>query len=213
MLPVAGRPFVDWQLRWLAAQGATNVVLSVGHCGDQIQRYVGDGRRWHVDVRYVWERGELLGTAGAIRHAADTGLLSEEFFVLYGDSYLQVALGAVERAFRESNCAALMTVFRNENRWDRSNVIFRDRRVDLYEKNTQAECVAMKYIDYGLLVITRELILMEARAGRPADLGPILTKWSKMGILAGYEARKRFFEGGSPEGLAELESFLNSTVA
>jgi NDP-sugar pyrophosphorylase family protein len=212
MLPVAGRPFVDWQLRWLASEGARKVVLSVGHCGEQIQSYVADGTQWKLDVRYVWERQGLLGTAGAIRNALDSGVLDDEFFVLYGDSYLLVNLAAVERAFKRSHCRALMTVFRNENRWDRSNVVFEDGRVELYRKNPQPEVAAdMAYIDYGLLVLTREMIVEEVEPGQRADLSPLLTRWSERGQLCGYEARDRFFEGGSPQGLAELEAFLTTS--
>jgi NDP-sugar pyrophosphorylase family protein len=212
MLPVAGRPFVDWQLRWLAAEGATRVVLSVGHCGNQIESYVADGARWRLDVRYAWERQALLGTAGAIRHAADAGLLDEEFFVLYGDSYLQVELSAVERAFRRSGKSALMTVFRNGNRWDRSNVLYKDGQVVLYKKSEGPETADMEYIDYGLLVLTRDLIVDAVDPLQRADLSPLLTKWSELGKLAGFEARDRFFEGGSPEGLEALETFLKSTA-
>lgn len=210
MLPVAGRPFVDWQLRWLASEGAHRVVLSVGHRGEQIQRYVKGGARWKLDVQYAWEGPTLLGTAGAIRHAADSGLLDEAFFVLYGDSYLQVDLALVERTFRQRRSRALMTVFHNKSRWDRSNVIFRDDQVVLYRKNGQGDPPDMEYIDYGLLILCRDLILEELDAGQPADLSPLLTRWSERGELAGFEAQDRFFEGGSPEGLAELEAFLRS---
>lgn len=210
MLPVAGRPFVDWQLRWLAAEGARSVVLSVGHGGEQIQGYVADGGRWNLDVRYAWERQVLLGTAGAIRHAADEGLLDEEFFVLYGDSYLQVELALVERAFYQSGQKALMTVFHNSNRWDRSNVVFRNGQVKLYEKNATRDIPEMEYVDYGLLVLCRDLVVEQVDPCQPADLSPLLTRWSELGELAGFEARARFFEGGSPEGLAELEAFLRS---
>jgi NDP-sugar pyrophosphorylase family protein len=153
----------------------------------------------------------LLGTAGAIRHAAEEGLLDEAFFVLYGDSYLQVELAAVERAFRRSGKRALMTVFHNGNRWDRSNVRYEDGQVVLYKKGQGPETADMEYIDYGLLVLTRDLIVDEVDPERPADLSPLLTKWSELGKLAGFEARDRFFEGGSPEGLQALEAFLNST--
>lgn len=218
MLPVAGRPFVDWQLRWLASEGAQSVVLTLGHWGEQIESYVADGARWNLDVRYAWERPALLGTAGAIRHAADLGLLDEEFFVLYGDSYLQVDLALVERTFRQSGEPALMTVFHNKDRWDRSNVIFRNGRVVLYRKSERGNIPesergnipGMDYIDYGLLALSRDLIVEEVEPCQRADLSPLLTRWSELGTLAGFEARDRFFEGGSPEGLAELETHLNS---
>ncbi len=100
MLPVAGRPFVYWQLAWLAAQGADGAVLSIGHLGAQIRDYVGDGAAWRLPVTFVEEGDDLRGTGGAVRLAVDEGVMGDSFFVLYGDSYLQVALPVVEAAFR-----------------------------------------------------------------------------------------------------------------
>src|SRR3954463_4039756 len=82
MLPVAGRPFADWQLAWLAGQGVERVVYSLGHLGELVEEHVGDGRSFGLDVRYCYERGQLLGTAGAVRAAIDAGLMDEAFFVL-----------------------------------------------------------------------------------------------------------------------------------
>ena len=131
LLPVAGRPFADWQLDWLAAGGVDRVVYSVGHLGEAIEDHVGDGRRWGVDVRYVKEGAVLRGTAGAIRLAADHGVLDDTFFVLYGDSYLCVDPRAVAAAFVAAGRPALMTVYHNRGSWDTSNVRYRDGVVEL----------------------------------------------------------------------------------
>lgn len=208
MLTVAGHPFVDWQLSWLAAEGVRRVVLSLGYLGETIERYVGDGQRWGLDVEYTWERDGLLGTAGAIRLAVTSNLLDEQFFVLYGDSYLQVNLAEVEDAFRRSHRGAMMTVFRNADRWDQSNVVFREGRVIAYEKNSVLPRADMIYIDYGLLVLKRDLIADNVPAGTAAELPTMLARICERGELAGFEVDKRFFEIGSYEGLTQLEAFL-----
>src|SRR6187399_822153 len=136
LLEVAGRPFIDHQLAWLAAHGTREVVLSVGHLGEMIEAHVGDGSRFGVSVRYVSEGSALRGTAGALRLALDQGVLDEEFLLTYGDAYLPVDFAAVAAAFQHSGKEALMTVFENEGRWDTSNVVF-DRvssLVALYDK-------------------------------------------------------------------------------
>ncbi len=207
LLPVAGRPFADWQLGRLASEGMQRVVYSVGHLGELVERHVGDGRRWNIDVRYVYERGRLLGTAGAIRRAIDAGAMDEVFFVLYGDSYLPVDLKAVEACFVECGLPALMTVFPNHGSWDASNVVYGDGRVVLYDKFA-TDRSEMHYIDYGLLVLRRNLIEEAVEPGEPADLAPILNALSRQGRLAGYEAPERFFEIGSPQGLRDLEEHL-----
>ena len=86
MLEVAGRPFVDWLLEKLAADGYEDVLLCIAHLGEQIEEHVGDGSRFGLRVRYSNEGKELLGTLGALRHALP--LLEPAFLVTYGDSYL-----------------------------------------------------------------------------------------------------------------------------
>ncbi|HTZ09626.1 MAG TPA: sugar phosphate nucleotidyltransferase, partial [Acidimicrobiales bacterium] len=132
LLEVAGRPFAHWQLEWLASEGVDRVVFSIGHLGQAVRREVGDGSRFGVRVDYVDEGPELRGTGGAVRLAVEGGGLDESFFVLYGDSYLTVDLGAVARTFARRGAEALMTVFRNRGRWERSNAVFDGTMVTLY---------------------------------------------------------------------------------
>ena len=123
LLPVAGKPFTSWQLSWLSRSGIGSVVYCLGHLGSQVRDYVGDGSAWDVQVRYVDEGDQLRGTAGALRLACDEGALADDFLVLYGDSWLQIDPARVLRAARERCEPAVMTVYRNDGRWDASNVV------------------------------------------------------------------------------------------
>jgi MurNAc alpha-1-phosphate uridylyltransferase len=205
LLPVAGRAFTDWQLDLLAARGVRDVLLCVGHLGEQIEAHVGDGSRWGVSVRYSHEDGALLGTGGALRLARERNLLDEEFFVLYGDSYLPVDFDEVAAAFRDSRAPALMTVYRNEGRLEASNACFDGRTVTLYDK--KAPRPGMAFVDFGLSVMSRRVV--ETRTGEGfCDLADVLSALSREGLLAGHEVRERFYEVGSPAGLADLERHL-----
>ena len=210
LLKVAGRPFADWQLRWLSAEGVDSVVYSVGHKADMIRSFVGDGGQWGLDVTYVEETGDLLGTGGAIRLAADQGSLDEHFFVLYGDSFLQVNLEDVHRAFGNSGLPALMTVYENEGRWVPSNAVFDGSRVVDYRKGIDDPPPSMKYIDYGLSVLTLPIVEEGIPGQQRSDLAELLTELSAEGLLAGFPVADRFYEIGSPEGLRELDEFLTS---
>jgi N-acetyl-alpha-D-muramate 1-phosphate uridylyltransferase len=209
MILVSGKPFIAWQLEWLSAQGVGDVVLSIGYKGDQIRSYVKDGQAFNLHVRYVDEGDRLLGTAGALRLAADTGALAERFFVLYGDSYLDVSLADVSSFFAVQEREALMTVYRNDNAGEVSNVEFDGELVTRYAKNLSSPPEAMVFVDYGLLVLARSLIENHVAPNAEADLSQLLEALSAEGDLAGYEATASFFEIGSPAGLSELERVLS----
>jgi len=210
LLPVLGRPFADWQLELLAKQGIERVLYSVGYRGEMIRDHVGDGSRWGLEVKYVDEGHKLRGTGGALHLAFHLGELEEAFFVLYGDSYLPVDFGAVERAWEQTPLPALMTVFRNDGQWDASNAIYDDGRVVLYDKDRPADRVEeMHWIDYGLSILTRNVVGERVPPNGVSDLADLMRDLSREGKLAGYEVSERFYEAGSPEGLRDLEQYLS----
>ena len=209
LIPVLGRPFADWQLEHLVSEGVERVTYSVGYRGDMLRAHVGDGSRFGSQVSWVDEGERLLGTGGALRRAFDEGALDEAFFVLYGDSYLPISMSAVEEAWRASRQPALMTVLRNEGRWDTSNAIYRDGQIVLYDKSRLVDRQAeMHWIDFGLSVLTRDVIASRIASGSVADLADLMRDLSLEGLLAGFEVHERFYEAGSPEGLLDLEAYL-----
>jgi NDP-sugar pyrophosphorylase family protein len=203
LVEVAGRPFIDHQLDLLRANGVRRVVLCLGHLGEQIERHLGDGRDRGLELRYSHDGQRLLGTGGALRRALP--LLDEVFWVLYGDSYLDVDYRAVLEAFARSGALGLMTALRNEDRWDRSNLVFRDGRPVCYSK--RASTPEMAHIDYGLSLLRREALLRLPADG-PSDLADLFTELVAEGEMAGFEVQRRFYEIGSPRGLEETQAYL-----
>jgi NDP-sugar pyrophosphorylase family protein len=206
LLPVAGVPFAIRQLTDLAERGITDVVYSIGYLGDQIRAVLG-AADLGCSIRFVDEGETLLGTGGATRLAVDDGTLGDAFFVLYGDSFLPIDLAAVQSAFEVSDAEALMTVFRNDGAWDTSNVVFRDGYVVRYDKHEpDPRAAGMRHIDYGLSVLRADTVRAHTVPGRSSDLAAMFHDLGELGRLAGYEATERFYEIGSPAGLADLES-------
>jgi NDP-sugar pyrophosphorylase family protein len=206
LLPAGGRPFAWHQLQWLAAQGIDEVVYSIGHHGDMIWRYWSEEPPPIPSLRYVDEGEHLRGTAGALRLAREEGVLDESFFVIYGDSFLPVEFGPIWRAFQASDQPALMTVLRNEGRWDRSNATYEPGRVVLYNKQALP---GMQYIDYGLSCFQRAVFDDRTHA----DLATLFHDLSLQGRLAGFEVHERFYEIGSPDGLRDFEQYLTTCEA
>lgn len=213
LLPVAGHPFAWWQLNWLAESGVDSVVYCIGHLGDQVQDYVEDGSGWGLGVTYIQDGDSLRGTAGAIALAADESLLAGRFLVLYGDSWLQIDPADVLQTAEDSGLPALMTVFDNHGKWDDSNVVYSDGRVQRYEKGLDPTPPEMHWIDYGLSVFTRDLIDARVPRDHPSDLAQLFTSLAAVDELAGYVAAERFYEIGSPQGLRDLEDLLRRGAA
>ena len=207
LLPLAGRPFIHWQLESLARQGITQVVLCVGFLGEQIETAIGDGAEYAMQVRYSFDGHPLLGTGGALKHALP--LLGEAFFVLYGDSYLACSFAAVQTAYEASRLPALMTVFHNASRWDRSNVLWRDGA--LVEYNKRAPRPDMLHVDYGLSVVSAHA-LARWPDGAVFDLADAYHELSLRGELGGFEVNERFYEIGSLRGMEETERHLGARV-
>lgn len=203
LIEINGKPFIDHQLRLLAAGGIKKVVVCAWYRGDMIRDAIGDGKKFNLKVEYSFDGDRLLGTGGAVRKALP--LLGENFFVLYGDSYLPCDYEAVAAAFRSSGKDALMTVHHNRDQGDRSNVRFSGGRILAYHKEQRTP--VMEHIDYGLGVF-RAAPWEVYEAGRAFDLAEVYQKLLGVGQLAGYEVPQRFFEIGSLSGIEDLKKHL-----
>jgi N-acetyl-alpha-D-muramate 1-phosphate uridylyltransferase len=202
LLNIAGRPFIFHQLDLLQHQGIEEVVVCIGHLGEQIEAAVGDGRAFGLRVRYSSDGAELLGTGGALKQAL--ALLGENFFVLYGDSYLRCSFTDIQSAHQRLGRPALMTVLRNDNRWVRSNVLFLDGEILAYDKTYPR--TGMAHVDFGVSVLAASVL--RDYVAPHFDLADLYRELCARRELAAFEVGERFYEIGSPEGIAETEAFL-----
>lgn len=205
LIDINGEPFLVHQLRLLRSRGIRRVVCCIGFLGEMIVDIAGDGSRFGMEIQYSFDGPVLRGTAGAIHQALP--LLEEKFFVLYGDSYLPCDYKAIEDYFEASGKSGLMTVYRNEGKWDSSNVEFSGGRIVAYDKRHKTP--RMHYIDYGLGVFRRKTF-EEIETGSVKDLAEVYQDLLARDDLAGYEMMDRFYEIGSFSGIADLSAALTS---
>ena len=208
LLSVAGEPFVIHQLRLLHSQGLRKIVLCVGYLGEMIEAEVGDGSSLGMQISYSFDGPTLLGTGGALKRALPK--LGEQFLVIYGDSYMPVDYSAIVEAFVLSKKPALMTVFKNESRWDKSNVWFEAGEIHRYDKKLRT--AEMRHIDYGIAVLSAE-VFVSFPDDRAFDLADVYSHLVSEKQIAAYEVKQRFYEIGSREGLAELDFLLRDKPA
>ena len=208
LVPVLGRPFVDWKLSNLAAAGATRAVLLIGHHGNLIREHVGDGRRFGIDVQYVDDGPSLLGTGGALLGALPS--LPETFWVTYGDTLLDVDLERASAEFANTGRPVLMTVLHNRDRWEPSNARVADGEVVAYGKDPRPD--GAEHLDYGMLAFDRGA--WSGRTfGERFDLGDIVSEHVAARAVTAFEVRERFHDIGTPEALLETEDYVRQHVA
>ena len=208
LIEIAGEPFIYHQLRYLRSQGVTRVILSVGYLGEMIESLVGNEKKFDLEISIVYDGSTLLGTGGAVKKALP--LLGESFFVQYGDSFLPVDFSMVQTAFMTSGKPALMTVLKNDNQWDKSNVIFENNQLLEYNKKIQKP--QMNYIDYGLGVLAKE-VFERCPVDEPFDLATVYNELSSINMLAGFEVFERFYEIGSLSGIKETSAFITKSMS
>ena len=213
LIPILNRPFLGYQLESLAQNGVDSVVLSIGYKGQMIRDYIESNGAFGMRVDFVDEGGRLRGTGGAIRFAIDQCVMADRFFVIYGDSYLPVDYEPIWRSALASRLPALMTIYRNEGAYDTSNVIYdqETKTILKYTKTpSEEDRKGLKYIDYGLCVLSRAIVQDRITADQVIDVARLYESLSLEGRLAGFEVHERFYEIGSHQGIRDLQDFLKS---
>jgi N-acetyl-alpha-D-muramate 1-phosphate uridylyltransferase len=203
LIMVNGKPFIFWQLKYLARQGIKEVVICVGHMSEQIESYVSNGVKFNVDVKYSYDRGSPLGTGGAVLNALKH--VGDDFFVIYGDSLLPINFRDVISKYVENKKKPLMTVYKNMNNLDKSNVLYKKNKLEIYDKlNPTGD---MKHVDYGLSILNKNIFCKKQFPDK-FDLSELFNLLSIKNKLIGYEVMKRFYEVGSHEGIEDTAKFL-----
>ena len=203
LIDINGRPFVDWQLDLLIKNGFSDFVFCISYKSKMIQEYLGDGTERGITIRYSIDGETQLGTGGAIQKALP--MLGEVFGVIYGDSYLPINYLAVEKEFLNSTSQALMTVYKNQNQLDTSNVEFLQGKLIKYEKETRNE--NMLHIDYGITFF-REAAFRTWLDQSSFDLSKVCNQLAMDGQLDGFEVFERFYEIGSLQGIEDFSQYL-----
>jgi N-acetyl-alpha-D-muramate 1-phosphate uridylyltransferase len=204
LINIRGKPFLQYQLEFLKRGGVEDVVLCIGHLGENIEKYFGDGKEFGINIKYSYDGDKLLGTAGALKNAERS--LENEFVVMYGDSYLFLDFPAVASYFRKFDKLGLMVVYKNTDRYEKSNVVIDGNLVKEYNKNVRIK--DMVYIDYGASILRKEALKLVPQ-NQPYSLEELFCQLIDRKQLLAYEVDKRFYQIGSLEGLHEFERYIS----
>lgn len=208
LIDIDGKPFIYRQYEIFKRNNIKKVVLCLGVHGEKIEEYIKSEKYFNnFDNYFSYDYPEPLGTGGCILNAFK--YLSDNFFVIYGDSYLNVNFESVSNFFEMNNKLGLMTVFKNSDLYDSSNIIFEDGNIIEYNKNQKSP--RMKYIDYGLGILNKKAF-EPFELKKKFDLTEVYQYLIKINQLLGYEVEERFYEIGSKNGLEELISYFKNKI-
>ncbi|CAN5438099.1 nucleotidyltransferase family protein [soil metagenome] len=223
MVPVAGEPFLHWQILDLKEQGYTDIVLLVSYLGEQVQSHFGDGSKWGVDIKYSFET-EPLGTGGAVLLAIQAlgEDLDDDFMILNGDSFLRAPLDDVSGFFEEGIFDAVVTTYDNglksglEKTPVPNNLKVKNQMVVAYEKAAGIE-KGFDCVDSGIYVVKKSLFVGEK--GQPVaratkfQLEDVLHRLIEKRTFGAFKVDSRFFDIGTAQRLKEFEDFVRSECA
>ncbi len=208
MVPVAGVPYLEHQLRLLAKQGLTDVVLLTGHLGEQISDYFQTGSGLGLRLRYSREPAPM-GTGGALREARS--LLDDEFLVIYGDSYLPIEYATVGQRLQASGADGVLVLYhdpRGETGVPR-NVAVDDRGVvTRYDKSGTAD-PELRYVEAGVLALRRSVIDLVPRSGVVSLEQEVFPRLIERRALVGLPTTQRFYDIGTPDRLRAIEQLFS----
>jgi len=208
MIRIGGKPFLEHQIDLLKRKGIRDIVLCIGYLGNQIEEYFENGEKFGVKIQYSCEGSRLLGTAGTLKNAEK--LLKDEFFVMYGDSYLFLNFFAIASYFHQFDKRALMVVYKNHDRYDSSNVAIEGNLVKKYSKKEKTK--EMTYIDYGVSML-RKMVLDSVPQNVPYTLEELFSPLISQKEVLAYEVKKRFYQIGSKKGLLEFKEYFERKKA
>lgn len=207
LIEINGEPFVYHQLDLLEKKGFKNIHFCLGFLGEQVEKVVKESEYFkRLSISFSYDGNTLLGTGGTIRKIINQ--LPEYFFVTYGDSYLDIDFNNIQEIFesKKQNYNSLMTVYKNKDLFDTSNVIFENGLIELYSKLRKNS--RMAHIDYGIGILSNKSMDIYDN-NIIFDLGELYENLSLKRELYGYEVFLRFYEIGSLQGIEDLSNYLN----
>jgi len=203
MIRIAGKPFLEYQIGLLKRNSISDIVLCIGYLGNAIRDYFRDGASRGVLIRYSDDGETLLGTAGSLKNARK--LLAERFFITFGDSYPILNYRAAWNRFVECGKASLMVVLRNFGKYCPSNTMVQNGMVTAYSKKGPE----MDFVEFGVTFLSRQTLDLIPDQN-PVDLELLYSKLIEAKQMAAFEVTQRIYEIGSPQGLEEFQSLLES---
>lgn len=214
MIPVCGKPIIEHEVLLAKRYGYTEFVFIIGHLGEQIREYFGDGASWGVHIDYYHET-QPLGTAGALGYLKEQ--LTEEFFVFYGDTILDIDMQAMLDYHHAKKADATLFVHPNDHPYD-SDIVDIDSEGKVREffiKPHPEDFVSRNIVNASLFIFTPK-VLERIETGVKSHIEKdVLPRCLRDGLnLYGYLSFEYIKDMGTPDRYeAVCQDMQRGTVA
>jgi NDP-sugar pyrophosphorylase family protein len=198
------KPFIYYQLELLKRNGFNEVVICSGHGASELVKYLSK-HDFNMKITLSNDGDKLLGTGGAIKKALP--YLNSEFMVMYGDSYLDFNYKQTINKFVLGKKLALMSIFKNEGKYDKSNVRYNNGKILEFNKEKFND-KRFKYIDYGANFFKADAFRYTPEI---FDLSMLQTTLLYRNELDCDVIKERFYEIGSLTGIEEFRKFIGKS--
>lgn len=157
MIPILGKPLLEWQIEKCKENGITEIILIIGHLGDYIREYFGDGTAWDVSISYVQEK-EPLGTAGAFFYLKDM-IGHEDFLMTYGDVFWDIDVNRMLKYHYERHSLCTLFVHPNTHPFDSDLIIWDQlhRIIGIDSKHNVRDYWYDNLVNAGLYIINGQV--------------------------------------------------------
>jgi len=210
MIPICGKPILEHQIECLKKNRLTEVVLVIGHLGDHIRDYFGDGGRFGCNISYYNET-EPLGTAGALYKLKN---LSDDFILLNGDTIFDIDFSRMIKFHREKEAHVSLAVHPNSHPFDSALIISNDSNQVTGWLNKEDERTYYKnQVNAGLHIISTDFLKSCLQTKEKVDLDRDMLKPSiSGGKIFAYCTPEYIKDMGTPERYAQVTSDIENGI-
>lgn len=203
MVPILGRPFLEYQVEQLRDQGFERILLLLGYLPDVVRDYFGDGSKWGVEIEYSITEPDQLTVS---RVATARHLIEPCFLLLYCDNYWPMQMERLWARFCEAARPGLITVYANKDDYSRGSVILDAAgHVKVFDRLRQTPGLREVEISYAIITdLALELLPPEDLLFEEA----IYTPLARQGRLTAYLSDHRYYSVGSLNRIAATEAFF-----
>lgn len=197
MIPILGKPVLEYEIDCLKRQGFTNIILVVGYLGSFIRNYFGDGSKFGISISY-YEEVEPLGTAGALAYLKD--LLTEDFLLLNGDILFDIDLERFIQFHKDKHAQATLFTHPNSHPYDSGLIITdKNQRVLQWLHKEEPRTDYKNRVNAGIHILSPS-VLDRIPIGKKTDLDrDVLKSLIPAGMVYAYDSPEYVKDMGTPE--------------